>query len=116
MKSIPTKLEVIHFKELAGKFSGSKNFVQEFIDTFEIFYEKVVQNLEAWKPKPPKIENKTEYYYYLHDTNITKGPIKHSKLLKEISNLEISNVSIWHEGLSNWEPLANLHGRIFKQL
>jgi hypothetical protein len=122
MKSIPTKLEVIHFKELAGKFSGSKNFVQEFIDTFEIFYEKVVQNLEAWKPKPPKIESKvkektvsepkTEYYYFVADTEKQIGPISLQKLQKEVAQYDISRIAVWYTGLSEWKPLSSLEAKL----
>ena len=123
IKVIPNKLEIIHFRELAGKFSGTKNFVQEFMDSFEVFYEKVVQNIEAWKPKPPKLEkdskennktaeSKTEYYYFVSDSEKQVGPISLQKLKQDVASFEIEKVAVWHTGLSEWKPLEELQSKL----
>ena len=123
VKVIPNKLEIVYFNELAGKFSGSKNFVQEFMNSFEIFYEKVVQNIEAWKPKPPKLEKekskqeiepKTEYYYFVSDTEKQVGPVSVQKLRQETSELDIQKISVWYTGLSEWKPLPTIQAKLLK--
>lgn len=122
IKTIPNKLEVIYFKELGGKFSGSKNFVEEFINSFEIFYEKVVQNLEAWKPKAPKLErnskstefteSKVEYYYYVSDTEKQFGPLSLKQLKEQVAAFDITKIAVWYSGLNEWKPLSTLEGKL----
>jgi hypothetical protein len=73
------------------------------MNSFEIFYEKVVQNIEAWKPKPPKLEKekskqdtepKTEYYYFVSDTEKQVGPVSLQKLRQDTSELDIQKVAV----------------------
>ena len=123
VKVIPNKLEIVYFNELAGKFSGSKNFVQEFMNSFEIFYEKVVQNIEAWKPKPPKLEKEKVskklnlklniIILYLTQRN-RLGQFPYKKLRQETSELDIQKISVWYTGLSEWKPLSTIQAKLLK--
>ena len=91
------------------------------MNSFEIFYEKVVQNIEAWKPKPPKLEKekskqdkepKTEYYYFVSDTEKQVGPVSLQKLRQDTSELDIQKVAVWYTGLSEWKPLSTLQAKL----
>ena len=93
------------------------------MDSFEVFYEKVVQNIEAWKPKPPKLEkdskeknntaeSKTEYYYFVSDSEKQVGPISLQKLKQDVASFEIEKVAVWHTGLSEWKPLEELQSKL----
>jgi len=50
----PKHLEVIMVRDLAGKFSGIKTFIEGVEAVVPRFYEQVGQHLRAWVPPPPK--------------------------------------------------------------
>lgn len=52
----PTWFEVILSRDLAGKFSGQKTFVDELNKIVPEFYGRIGENLKAWQPKPPQIK------------------------------------------------------------
>lgn len=56
VKDLPKSLEVLKVIDLAGKFKGSKTFVEEANKALPNFYATVGQNLSKWVPKPPKIK------------------------------------------------------------
>lgn len=43
-------------KDLAGRFSGRKTFVEDLEKLVPDFYERIGQRLRAWAPPPPPIE------------------------------------------------------------
>ncbi len=57
VSDLPVSLEVIRIVDLAGRFKGPKNFVEETEKFFLEFYSNVGQRLTRWIPKPPKIKD-----------------------------------------------------------
>jgi hypothetical protein len=53
-KMSPRAFEVVMIRDLAGKFSGSRNFIEQLEATVPAFYEQVGQYLKPWHPAPPK--------------------------------------------------------------
>ncbi|MEX0680116.1 MAG: hypothetical protein WD097_01935 [Balneolales bacterium] len=52
---VPKSFEVFYMVDLAGKFSGSKVFIEELERAVPHFYEQAGQKLRAWIAPPPKI-------------------------------------------------------------
>ena len=52
----PTSFEVAMVKDLAGRFSGRKTFVEDLEKLVPDFYERIGQRLRAWAPPPPPME------------------------------------------------------------
>ena len=50
----PHGFEVLLVRDLAGKFSGAKTFIEQLEATLPHYYEEVGQHLRAWVPPPPK--------------------------------------------------------------
>lgn len=57
-KDIPKELEVWVVIDLAGRFRGSKTFIEEIEKGLHQFYTLVGQRLSKWQPKAPQIKNK----------------------------------------------------------
>jgi len=53
-KLAPSAFDIVMSKDLAGKFSGSRTFIQEVETNVLHFYNEVMQYLRAWQPSPPK--------------------------------------------------------------
>lgn len=53
-KLAPRAFEVLMVKDLAGKFSGARSFVEHLERIVPEFYDQVGQHLRAWRPAPPK--------------------------------------------------------------
>lgn len=51
----PQSFEVLMVKDLAGKFSGRKTFIEHVEKNVPQFYEQVGQHLRAWVARPPKL-------------------------------------------------------------
>ena len=51
----PYQFEVLMLRDMAGKFSGAKTFIEGIEDFVPHFYEQVGQHLRAWVPTPPKV-------------------------------------------------------------
>ena len=51
----PHSFEVLLVRNIAGKFSGSKTFIEHLEEAVPAFYEQVGQHLRAWQPPAPKI-------------------------------------------------------------
>jgi len=54
--SLPTAFKVMMVKDIAGKFSGSRTFIEELEKFVPEFYENVGQLLESFRPKPPQLK------------------------------------------------------------
>jgi hypothetical protein len=52
---VPNAFEVFYMVDLAGRFAGSKIFIDELERAVPRFYEQVGQRLRAWVASPPKI-------------------------------------------------------------
>ena len=52
----PTSFEVSIVKDLAGRFSGRRTFVEDLEKLVPEFYERIGQRLRPWTPPPPPIE------------------------------------------------------------
>lgn len=48
--------EILVVRDLAGKFSGRRTFIEALETIVPEFYEQVGQHVRAWVPRPPKIE------------------------------------------------------------
>jgi len=57
---LPTTIEVMLVKDMAGKFSGSKTFIEQLEETVPYFYQQVGQYLRPYIAHPPKIKQKNE--------------------------------------------------------
>ncbi len=56
-KDIPKELEIWVVVDLAGRFRGSKTFIEEIERGLHQFYTQVGQRLSKWQPKAPQIKN-----------------------------------------------------------
>lgn len=59
-KMVLSSFDVVMVRELGGKFSGVKTFVDCLEAAVPDFYELVGQHLRAWRPSAPKLRAKTE--------------------------------------------------------
>jgi len=59
-KLSPTGFEVILNADLAGKFAGTRTFLEHLERMVPRFYEEVGQYLRAWVPSPPKPKERVE--------------------------------------------------------
>lgn len=66
----PQGFEVILVRDLAGKFSGAKTFIEQLEATLPHYYEEVGQHLRAWVPPPPKLKEGTDV---LGQTTVPEG-------------------------------------------
>lgn len=55
---LPTSLEVMLVRDLAGKFSGSKTFIEQVEEIVPYFYQQVGQYLKPYVAPPPKFKEK----------------------------------------------------------
>lgn len=56
----PQHFEVLMVKDLAGKFSGTKSFIENLESVVPEYYERVGQHLRAWVAQPPKFIDKQQ--------------------------------------------------------
>lgn len=52
---VPSQFEVRLVRDLAGKFSGTKTFIQHLEEAVPYFYQEVGQYLRAYVPPPPQV-------------------------------------------------------------
>ena len=52
----PVAFEVLMVRDLAGRFSGRKTFVEALESVVPEFYQRVGQQLRTWVPPPPRLE------------------------------------------------------------
>lgn len=57
---VATGFEVFYLVDLAGKFAGSKVFIEQLEQAVPHFYEQVGQHLQAWAPPPPRIHRRKD--------------------------------------------------------
>ncbi len=55
-----TSFEIILVRDLGGKFSGVRTFVEELERAVSDFYEEVGQYLRSWQPSAPRMKDKKE--------------------------------------------------------
>lgn len=53
---VPSSFKVMMVRDIAGRFSGNKTFVEELERLVPDFYENVGQHLQAFQPKPPQVK------------------------------------------------------------
>lgn len=53
-KLSPRAFEIVMVRDLAGRFSGSRTFIESVEEAVPAFYEQVGQYLKQWRPAPPK--------------------------------------------------------------
>lgn len=56
---VPTQFSVLLVKDLAGKFSGSKTFIEHLEEAVPQFYEQVGQHLRAYVEPPPRVRKES---------------------------------------------------------
>jgi hypothetical protein len=54
--TLPTCFKVMMVRDIAGRFSGNRTFIEELERLVPEFYENVGQHLEAFRPKPPQVK------------------------------------------------------------
>ncbi|HEX7040399.1 MAG TPA: hypothetical protein VF202_09820 [Trueperaceae bacterium] len=52
--ALPSSFDVVLIRDLAGKFSGRRTFLEELEQALPYFYQQVGQHLRAYAPKPPR--------------------------------------------------------------
>ena len=52
----PTGFEIIMIRDIAGRFSGRRTFIEELEKMIPEFYEEIGQHLRPWAPPPPSID------------------------------------------------------------
>ncbi len=52
---VPVGFEVMMVRDLAGKFAGTKTFIEGLEDFVPLYYENIGQYLRAWVAAPPKV-------------------------------------------------------------
>lgn len=57
---LPTQFEVILVRDLAGKFAGSKTFIEQVEDAVPRFYEQAGQHLRDYVAPPPRLRKESE--------------------------------------------------------
>ena len=65
----PTGFEVIMIRDIGGRFSGRRTFIEDLENMIPEFYEEVGQHLRPWAPPPPSIDK---------EDSIEKGDVDHS--------------------------------------
>lgn len=58
--ALPTSFDVLLIRDLAGKFSGRKTFLEEVEAALPYFYEQVGQHLRPYVAKPPRVAKSPE--------------------------------------------------------
>jgi len=51
----PIGFEVVMIRDIAGRFSGRRTFIEDLEKLVPEFYEEVGQHLRPWTPPPPSI-------------------------------------------------------------
>ena len=65
----PTSFEVVMIRDLAGRFSGRRTFVEDLENLIPEFYDRIGQNLRPWTPPPPSIDKRDP----IQDTDIVEA-------------------------------------------
>ena len=52
---VPYGFEVVMIRDIAGRFSGRRTFIEDLEELVPEFYEEIGQYLRPWTPPPPKI-------------------------------------------------------------
>ncbi len=58
----PTQFELLLIKDLAGKFSGPRTFIEQLEEAVPSFYEQVGQFLRAYVAPPPRVRREAKPY------------------------------------------------------
>ena len=66
----PTSFEVLMIKDLAGRFSGRRTFIEDLENLIPEFYDRIGQNLRPWFPPPPSIDKRDP----IQDTDSVEEP------------------------------------------
>ncbi|HEX6995930.1 MAG TPA: hypothetical protein VF339_17490 [Gammaproteobacteria bacterium] len=77
--SLPSSFTVLMVKDLAGKFSGSRTFIEELESFVPTFYANVGQYLQTYVAKPPKprqseVDSDSSLDPQINDSAATKEP------------------------------------------
>ena len=54
----PTSFEVVVIRELAGRFSGPRTFIEDLEKLIPEFYDQIGYHLRPWVPPPPSIDKR----------------------------------------------------------
>ena len=64
----PTGFEIVMIKDIAGRFSGRRTFIEDLEKLVPEFYEEIGQRLRPWTPPPPSIDKEDP----IHDSENAK--------------------------------------------
>ena len=65
----PTSFEVVMIRDIAGRFSGRRTFIEDLEKLIPEFYDRIGQNLRPWVPSPPSIDRRDP----IQDTDIAEA-------------------------------------------
>lgn len=57
---LPSSLEIVKVLDLGGRFKQTTKFVEECRGALMSFYAEIGQNLNSWRPKPPKVRQRDD--------------------------------------------------------
>ena len=77
--SVPTAFEIFYMIDLAGKFSGSKVFIERLEQAVPHFYEQVGQKLRPWVAPPPRIRQRDPADVDEAEVNAVGGQAEHAE-------------------------------------
>ena len=65
----PTSFEVVLNRDLAGRFSGRRTFIEDLEKLVPEFYDRIGQHLRPWAPPPPSIDERDP----IRDTDVVEA-------------------------------------------
>ena len=65
----PTSFEVVMIRDLAGRFSGRRTFIEDLENLIPEFYDRIGQKLRSWAPPPPSIDKRDP----IQDTDVAEA-------------------------------------------
>ena len=65
----PTSFEVVIIRDIAGRFSGRRTFIEDLENLIPEFYDRIGQKLRPWAPPPPSIDKRDP----IQDTDVAEA-------------------------------------------
>lgn len=85
--SVLKKFEILIVRDIAGRFSRRRTFIEDLEKLVPEFYERIGQHLRPWIPPPPKID-KRDPVRNTDNTKPSEKPDTHNLVRSEASQLQ----------------------------
>ncbi len=104
---VPSWFKVSLVRDLAGKFSGAKTFIEATEETIPDFYRRVGERLKAWVPTPPKLQERPPAVEI--EIERVSVPADMRTIPREVIEVEPSEPEIPKAHYEGLNPPARLH-------